>query len=43
MKTGIYLQKEAEVSKHSRKKIMQLLWAVLKNVKHGPEHGIDST
>ena len=42
----IYLQKEVEVSKH-RKKVMQLLWTVvtylLKNVKHGIEHDIDST
>ena len=44
--TCIYLQKEAGVSKHSLKKIMQLLWTVvtylLKNVKHGIEHDIDS-
>ena len=39
-------QKEAGVSKHYLKKIMQLLWTVviylLKNVKHGIEHDIDS-
>ena len=44
--TCIYLQKEAEVSKHYLKKIMQLLWTAvtyfLKNVKHGIEHMIDS-
>ena len=43
MNTGIYLQKEAGVSKHSLKKIMQLLWTVLQNVKHEIEHDIDST
>ena len=31
------------VSKHSWKKIMQLLWTVLKNIKHGIEYDIDST
>ena len=40
-------QKEEGVSKHSRKKIMQLLWTVvtylLKNVKHRLEHDTDST
>ena len=45
--TCIYLQKEAEVSKHYWKNIIQLLWTVvtylLKNVKHGIEHDIDST
>ena len=46
--TCIYLQKVAEVAKHYRKKIMQLLWTVvttylLKNVKHEIEHDIDST
>ena len=45
--TRIYLQKEAGVSKHYRKKIMQLFWTVatnlLKNVKHGIEHDTDST
>ena len=39
-------QKEARLSKHFLKKIMQLLWTVvtylLKNVKHGIEHDIDS-
>ena len=40
---GYILQKEAGVSKHSWKKIMELLCAVLKNVKHGFEHDIDST
>ena len=45
--TCIYLQKEAGVSKHYLKKIMQLLWTVVtylytKNVKHGIEHDIDS-
>ena len=44
---AIYLQKQAGVSKHSWKKITQLLWTVvtylLKNVKHGIEHDIDST
>ena len=39
-------QKEAGLSKHFLKKIMQLLWTVvtylLKNVKHGIEHDIDS-
>ena len=40
--------KETGVSKHSRKKIMQLLWTVVsyllkKNVKHGiAAHDIDS-
>ena len=41
----ILIQKEAGVSKHL-KKIMQLLWTavtyLLKNVKHGIEHDIDS-
>ena len=42
-----YLQNEAGVSKHSWKKIMQLLWTVvtylIKNVKHRIEQDIDST
>ena len=43
----MYIQKEAGVSKHYLKKIMQLLWTVItylftKNVKHGIEHDIDS-
>ena len=44
--TCIYLRKEAGVSKYYLKKIMLLLWTVvtylLKNVKHGIEHDIDS-
>ena len=44
MWTRIYLQKEAANSKHSWKKIMQLLLTIftylLKNVKHGIEHDI---
>ena len=43
--TCIYLQKQG-ASKHSRKKIIQLLWTVvtclLKNVEHKFEHDIDS-
>ena len=43
----VYIQKESGVSKHSWKKTMQLLWTVvtylLKNVKQGIEHDIDST
>ena len=42
--TCIYLQKEAEVSKHYLKKIIQLVWTVvtylLKKFKHGIEHDI---
>ena len=41
------LQKaESEISKHSRKKIIQVLWTVatylLKNVEHGMEYDFDS-
>ena len=42
-----YLRKEVGVSKHSWKKIIQLLWTVvsylLKNVKYEIEHNISST
>ena len=42
-----YLQKEAGVSKHSWKKIIQLLWTVLsyllENVKYEIKHNINST
>ena len=38
----IHTEEGRGVAKHSWKKIMQLLWTVLKNVKHGIEHGIDS-
>ena len=44
--TCIYLQKEAGISKHYGKQTMQPLWTVvtylLKDVKHGIEHDIDS-